>query len=83
MNKLIEINNETITAVSGGCCCYCISKPFSFREPTQSIGFQANDSACQTECELRQLTYGRCKPNSPVKWISPIEYFSKIENTFI
>ena len=72
MKKLIEINNETLTVVAGGCYCYCGRKPLSMVEPTIMIGKMENEEACLVACKTHpsSLGYVECKSTFPKPWES-------------
>ena len=72
MNKIIEINNETITAVAGGCYCYCYRAPISSVNPTIMIGEFASGEECRVICNSAlnlYLGYSECKSELPTFWI--------------
>ena len=79
MNKIIEINNWELADVAGGCWCNCISKLFDFSKPTTSIGVVADENDCRSRCITKQLIYGRCFPNPPERWESPLGFVERIK----
>ena len=60
MKKIIEINSETLTAISGGCYCYCLNDSYSYFNPTNLIGKVADENSCRSSCSKQSLLYARC-----------------------
>ncbi len=67
MNKIVEINNEVLSAVVGGCHCHCFLVPSNRATPTTYIGVSTDDSGCKTDCTSQGLRYYECSPAAPQK----------------
>ena len=80
MKKIIEINNEALTAITGGCHCYCFRVPFHRPDPTTYIGAKLNESECSSACVSSNLRYARCPDVAPTTISFTREEMLKIGN---
>ncbi len=80
MNKIIEINNEALAAVSGGCYCYCYTNPFNPGKPTELIGGAESKEDCHKNCIVKSLVYSHCASELPRKWESPLEFTTRMKS---
>ena len=67
MNKIIEINNDALTAVTGGCWCYCFTKPYSNMHPTTLVDDNEgkDEESCGLLCEQKGRIFAKCLRELP------------------
>ena len=79
MKKIIQVNDVILTVVAGGCWCACLSKPFSFTNPTVQLGEALGEEDCYSKCYNKGLVYNTCGANPPRRWEPTSEFIKRLE----
>ena len=64
MNRLIELTNDEVMTVNGGCWCYCFREAdwrTRMARPLILVGEVATEDDCKKECSAHPLARGYCE----------------------